>query len=83
MNVHKILQDMIASIKLEGHMQCKPGGVDPVHDETELELVTSNDGYNELPALKVKSEARVGDDDDAVTAASDSKMEAKTKTRSG
>ena len=35
MNVHEISQDMIASMKLEGPM-CKSGGVDLVHDETEL-----------------------------------------------
>jgi hypothetical protein len=81
MNVHKISQDMIASMKLKGPMICKPDSVDPVHNETELELVTS-DGDDELPALKVESEAKEGEDDDAVTEASDSDNEAKTTNRS-
>ena len=80
--VHKISQDMIASMQLEGPMICESGGVDPVHDDTELELVTSNEGNNGLPALKVESEAREGEDDDAVTEASDSDTEAKMQTGS-
>ena len=71
MKVHKISQDMIASMKLEGHMIREFGGADPVHNETELEPVT-NDGDNKLPALKVESEAREDEDDNAVTEASDS-----------
>ena len=62
-------------MKLEGPMIRKFGGADPVHDETELESVTS-DGDDKLPALKVESEAREGEDDDAVTDASDSDNEA-------
>jgi hypothetical protein len=81
MNVHKISQDMIASM-IEGPTIRESGGADPVHNETELESVTS-DGGNELPAFKVKSEAREGEDDDAVTEASDSDNEAKMTTRSG
>ena len=79
MNVHEISQDMIASMKLEGHMIRELGGVDPVHNETELESVTS-DSDNELPALKVESEAREGEDDDAVTEASNSNNEATMTT---
>ena len=46
-------------------------------------MVISDGGDNELPAMKVESEAREGEDDDAVTEASDSNNEAKTTTRSG
>jgi hypothetical protein len=69
-------------LKLEGNLKGEPGGVDPVHDETELESITSDDGANDiLPDLKVDSEAREGEDDDAVTEASDSDDELVKKTR--
>jgi hypothetical protein len=45
-------------------------------DEMELELVISDKIKNNLPELKVESEAREGDcDDDAVTETSDSNHE--------
>lgn len=53
--MHKFLQDMIASMKHEGPNKCKPGRVDPVNDETELELVTHDDGDDNLLGLKVDS----------------------------
>lgn len=46
---------MIASMKHEGPNKCKPGRVDPVNDETELELVTHDDGDDNLLGLKVDS----------------------------
>jgi len=82
MNVHEISQDKIASMKLEGPVIRESGGADLVHDETELESVIS-DGDDKLPALKVESKAREGEDDDAVTEASDSDSELERKTRSG
>jgi hypothetical protein len=82
MNVHEISQVMISSMKLEGPMKRKAGGVDPVYDDTEMESVTSKDGDDELPASQVESEAREGEDDDAVTETSDSNTKAKTPTRS-
>ena len=43
MNVHEILQDTIASMKLKRPMICESGGADLVHNETELESVISDD----------------------------------------
>ena len=82
MSVHEILQDTIAPMKLEEPLKCASGSVDPVHD-TEFDPVTSNDGDDDLPGLKVEPEAREGEDDNAVTEASDSNTEAKTTTRFG
>jgi hypothetical protein len=82
MNLHKILQATIASMKLEGPMIRKFGGAYPVHDKTALESLISDDGDDKLPALKVESDASEGEDDDAVTEASDSNNKAKTTTRS-
>ena len=78
MSVHEILQDTIASMKLEGAHMREPGGIDPVHDETELESFLDDN-----QPVKVESDAREGDDDDAVTEASDSDDEPAIKTRSG
>ena len=62
MGVHEISMDIIASIRLQGSVKWEPGDVDYQNDETELELVTSE--------LKVDSEARESENDDAVTEAS-------------
>ena len=75
------MQDTIASMKLDGPLKYKSGGVDPVHDDTEFELVTNNNGDDDLPELKVESEDREGEDDDAVTKASDSNTEAKSNNK--
>ena len=48
-----------------------------------MEQLTNNNGDDKLPALKVESEAREGDDDDAVTEASDSNNKPERKTRGG
>ena len=47
-------------MKLESTTKCKAGSIDPVHDETELELATNNDSDKNLPGLRVESEAREG-----------------------
>ena len=61
----------------------EPGGVDPFHDDTKLELVSSDNGDDNQPEKKLESEASVGEDDDAVTEALDSDTEPERKTRSG
>ena len=76
MSVHEISQDTIASMKLEGAQMREPGGIDPVHDETELESYTDDN-----QPVKLESDAREGDDeDDAVTEASDSDDKPAVKT---
>eukprot|EP00804_Cyclotella_cryptica_P028830 CCRYP_019720-RA/>CCRYP_019720-RA protein AED:0.58 eAED:0.63 QI:0/0/0/0.5/1/1/4/0/888 len=78
MAVHEISNDSIAALKLDGLGKREPGGTDPVHDDTEIESVSSDN----QPEIKVESEAREGEDD-AVTEASDSDTEPERKTRSG
>eukprot|EP00804_Cyclotella_cryptica_P000019 CCRYP_013697-RA/>CCRYP_013697-RA protein AED:0.44 eAED:-0.15 QI:0/0/0/0.5/1/1/2/0/583 len=78
MAVHEISNDSIAALKLDGLGKWEPGGTDPVHDDTEIESVSSDN----QPDIKVESEAREGEDD-AVTEASDSDTEPERKTRSG
>ena len=46
MAVHEISNDTIAALKLEGPGKREPGGVDPVHDNTELESASSNNDDN-------------------------------------
>ena len=41
-------------MKLDGPIVHKPGGVDPVHDETEVKSVTSIDGDDAPHDLKVE-----------------------------
>jgi hypothetical protein len=57
--------------------------VDLVNDDTELDSVKSDNGDDYLPELKVESEAREDEDNDAVTKTSDSDTEVKKTTRSG
>eukprot|EP00804_Cyclotella_cryptica_P006706 CCRYP_008640-RA/>CCRYP_008640-RA protein AED:0.60 eAED:-0.00 QI:0/0/0/0.2/1/1/5/0/1261 len=78
MAVHEISNDSTAALKLDGLGQREPGGTDPVHDDTEIESVSSDN----QPEIKVESEFREGEDD-AVTEASDSDTEPERKTRSG
>ena len=52
-------------------------------DETESKLVTSGKGNDSPPELKVESLAKEGDNDDAVTEASDSNNQQEMKTRNG
>ncbi len=80
MNVYEISKGTIQAMKLDGPIVREPGGVDPLQDETEVESVTSIDGDNALPDLKVESEAREDENDDAVTKASDSNTEQVLKT---
>lgn len=83
MNVYEISKGKIEAMRLDGLTVHEPGRVDLVHDETEVESATSDDEDGELSNLKVESEAREGENDDAVTEASDSNTEQVSKTYSG
>ena len=49
MSILKTLKDTITSMQLEGTDKRKPGGMNPVHDEMELDLVTSDKCNDHLP----------------------------------
>lgn len=83
MNVYEIPNYIIAAMKLDGIKTGEAGRVDPVHDETEVEPIVSDDNNDVLPDLKVESEARAGGDDDVVTEASDCYTKQVPKTQSG
>ena len=53
MNVYEISKGTIQAMKPDGPIVQEPGGVDPVHDETEVKSVTSIDGDDKLLDLKV------------------------------
>lgn len=80
--VHEISKNTIAALKLEGLGTREPRGVNPVHDDTELEIESIADDDNQ-PVIKAESEAGEGEDDDAVTEASDLDSKPERKTRSG
>lgn len=75
MNVHELSETMIDVMNLDGTATREPSRVDTVHDESEVKSVASDDDNDILPALKVESEAREGEDGDAVKEASDSDTE--------
>ena len=81
MSVHEISKNTIASMPLESDNQ-EPGGVDPVHDETKLEFVTSDEGNTILPEWKMELDAGEDEDKNAVMEASDSNHKPQVKTRS-
>ena len=49
MSILKTLKDTITSMQLEGTDKREPGGMNPVHDEMELDLVTSDKCNDHLP----------------------------------
>lgn len=67
----QISMDSIASKRLDGDGKHELGGFDPVHNDKELESMVGGDGDDTVPALKIESETREGEDDDAVMEASD------------